>query len=152
MARFTYPPVSFYFKVEIDGFPGDIGFQSVDGLNMDITEDKWEEGGENTFTHRFPKRIVYGDLTLKRGMLIGSDLIAWFNVAFQLFVFAPRDVTVTLQNEKGEPLDQWVFRNAWPKSWKVESFDASNGKVAVESVVLAYQYFNRKGLPAPANT
>ena len=143
-----YPPVNFHFKVEISGFPGDIGFQSVDGLKVSITETTYAEGGENTYTHRFPDRLKYGDLTLKRGMLIGSGLIQWFEAALQLFIFAPRDVTVTLMNSNHEPLDQWVFRNAWPKAWDIESFDAIGGKMAAESIVLAYQYFYRKGLPA----
>lgn len=147
MPGFEYPPVSFYFKVEIDGFPDDLGFQSVDGLKVDIPfSDKWEEGGENTYTHKFPTRLSYGDLTLKRGILIGSDLIQWFEFALQLFIFAPRDITVTLMNETGGALDQWVFRNACPKGWDIDSFDATQGKVAVETITLSYQYFYRKGL------
>lgn len=151
MAFQNYPPVSFHFRVEISGFPGDMGFQTVDGLKVQIGEDTHEEGGENTYTHRFPKRIAYGDLTLKRGMLIGSDLIEWFNNATQFFIFAPRDVTVTLLNENHEPLDQWVFRNAWPKGWDIEGFDASSGKVAAETITLAYQYFYRVGLSSPTS-
>jgi phage tail-like protein len=149
MAGFVYPPLSFHFKVEIDGFPGDIGFQSVEGLNVTVPDIPYAEGGENTFTHRFPDRIKYTDLTLKRGMLLGSDLIQWFDNALQFFIFAPRDVTVTLQNGNNEALEQWVFRNAWPKGWNIENFDSSNGKVAVESIILTYQYFYRKGLTPP---
>lgn len=152
MAIQAYPPVSFHFKVEISGFAGEAGFQSVDGLNVTITEDTHDEGGENTFTHRFPKRVSYSDLTLKRGMLIGSDLISWFNDAVQNFSFDPRDVTVTLMNGEHQPLDQWVFRNAWPKSWNIESFDAKSGTVAMETIVMSYQYFVRAGLPAQAQS
>jgi phage tail-like protein len=152
MAGYVYPPVSFYFKVEIAGFPDDIGFQTVDGLDVDIPfTESYQEGGENTFTHKFPQPVSYGDLTLKRGMLIGSDLIAWFNNAVQFFIFAPRDVTVTLMNENGLPLDQWVFRNACPKGWKIDGFDSMSSKVSAETIVLSYQFFYRKGL-APLNT
>lgn len=147
MAIQAYPPVSFFFKVEISGFEGEAGFQNVDGLSVDIPPMTYEEGGENTFTHRLPNRIAYGDLTLKRGTLIGSSMIQWFKDA-QLFIFYPRDVTVTLLTAEQEPLDQWHFRNAWPKSWQIEGFDATGGKVSVETIVLAYQYFTRAGLPA----
>lgn len=146
MPEIFYPPVSFHFKVEIAGYEGEAGFQSVDGLNVDIPAFEYQEGGENTYTHRFPNRIGYKDLTLKRGMLIGSALIGWFRDASELFLFAPKDVTVTLLNESHQPLEQWNFRNAWPRAWNVESFDASGNKLAVESIVLAYQYFNRVGL------
>ncbi|HET6990288.1 MAG TPA: phage tail protein, partial [Bacteroidia bacterium] len=121
-------------------------FQSVDGLKVEIpNSEKHEEGGENTFTHRFPGRISFGDLTLKRGMLIGSDLIQWFDFSTQLFIFAPRDITISLMDETGNALDQWVFRNAWPKSWDIEGFKAETSAVAVESIVFSYQYFYRKG-------
>ncbi len=148
MALQKYPPVSFYFKVEIDGFPDDIGFQSVEGLSVKFDEDTHAEGGENTFTHHFPKRASYGDLTLKRGTLIGSAMIAWFNDAVQNFNFDPRDVTVTLQTAEGTPLDQWLFRNAWPKSWNIDSLDSTNNKISAETIALTYQYFNRVGMPA----
>lgn len=147
MAGYVYPPVSFYFKVEIDGFPDDLGFQTVDGLDVDISFEEYHEGGENTYSHKFPQPIKYGDLTLKRGMLLGSDLIDWFNNALQFFIFAPRDVTVTLMNEAGLPLDQWVFRNANPKAWKIDGLDSMSSKVAAETITLSYQYFFRKNLP-----
>lgn len=144
-----YPPVGFYFKVEISGFPGDIGFQKVEGLKVEVpNSESYEEGGENTYTHRFPKRIAYGDLVLKRGVLIGSDLIQWFDISLQLFIFAPRDITVTLMDEAAEPLDQWVFRNAWPRSWNIDDFNAESSTVLAESITFSYQYFYRKGLKA----
>jgi phage tail-like protein len=143
-----YPPVSFHFKVEIFGFNGEAGFQNVDGLSVDIPEYTYKEGGVNTFTHRLPDRIAYKDLTLKRGMLIGSALIQWFRAAVDFFTFLPTDVTVTLLNEKHEPLDMWIFHNAWPKAWNIEGFDAMGNKLAVESIVIAYQHFERVGLPS----
>ena len=148
MPEFVYPPVGFHFRVEVNGFPDDIGFQAVEGLDSGtMTEFTHAEGGENTYTHRFPDRLKYGDLTLKRGVLLGSALIQWFEAALQLFIFAPRDVTVTLLNSNHEPLEQWVFRNAWPKQWKVDNLSSETGtKVLAETIVLAYQYFYRKGL------
>lgn len=146
-AGFKYPPVSFHFKVQVLPFVGEAGFQSVDGLNVSIPEHTYEEGGVNTFTHRFPKRISYGDLTLKRGMVIGSGLVQWFRAGVDLFTFVPTDVIVTLLNENHQPLDAWIFHNAWPKSWNIESFDAMNNKLAIESIVIAYQRFVRVGIP-----
>jgi phage tail-like protein len=141
------PPVSFHFKVQILPFLEESGFQSVEGLDVSIPDYPYKEGGVNTFTHHLPDRISYGDLTLKRGMLIGSALVQWFRAGVDLFTFVPTDVIVTLLNEKHQPIDAWIFHNAWPKAWKVESFDAMNNKVAVESIVLTYQRFIRVGIP-----
>lgn len=155
MAGIDYPPVGFHFKVEINGFEGEAAFKSVSGLKADIGTDSvtHQEGGENTYTHRFPSPIKYGDLTLTRGMLVGSALIGWFNDAIQEFEFDPRDVTVTLLTAEHTPLEQWVFRNAWPKSWSISDFDATAGNAVVtDTIILAYQYFYRVGLPARAQS
>lgn len=145
-----YPPMGFHFKVEIKDFEGEAAFKSVSGLKVDIpTTVTVEEGGENTFTHQLPTRLKYGDLTLERGLLVGSALIGWFNDAVQNFEFDPKDVTVTLLTGEHTPLDQWVFRNAYPKSWAISNFDAQDSnKVATDTIVLAYQYFYRVGMPA----
>jgi phage tail-like protein len=148
MAAHPYPPVGFHFKVQVIPFLGEAGFQSVDGLSVDIPEYTYKEGGVNTFTHRLPDRIAYKDLTLKRGMVMGSGLIQWFRAGVDLFTFLPTDVIVTLLNEKHQPLDAWIFHNAWPKAWNIESFDSMNNKIAVESIVIAYQRFVRVAIPA----
>lgn len=147
----AYPPVGFHFMVEIKGFEGEVAFKSVSGLTAAIpSTTTWAEGGENTFTHRFPDRVTYTtDLKLERGMLVGSALIKWFDDAIQNFEFDPRDVTVTLLTAEHTPLEQWVFRNAWPKSWAISDFNAVNGNsVVTDTISLSYQYFYRVGLPA----
>lgn len=146
----SYPPVGFHFKVEIQGFESEVAFKSVTGLTGTIASaTTHHEGGENTYTHRFPDPITYGDLDLERGMLVGSALIGWFNDAIQSFEFDPRDVTVTLLTAEHTPLEQWIFRNAWPKSWVISNFDATTGNsVVTDKITLSYQYFYRVGLPA----
>jgi phage tail-like protein len=150
MAGIKYPPVGFYFKVTVLPFVGEAGFQSVDGLSVEIPEYSYKEGGVNLFTHRLPDRISYKDLTLKRGMVMGSALIQWFRAGVDNFTFIPTEVTVTLLNDKQQPLDMWIFHQAWPKAWNVEGFNAMDNKVAVETIVIAYQKFIRVGIPAQA--
>lgn len=143
-----YPPVGFHFRVDFAGFPGsspDIRFQSVSGINASIpNSETYEEGGENRFTHRLPKRASYENLVLKRGMLIGSQLIQWFKDALEDFKFKPKDITVTLLNASHEPLEQWMFYKAWPSKWNTDGFDAEKGAIVIETVEFSYQYMERK--------
>lgn len=143
MATQEHPPLGFHFSVNFALFPGENGFQQVDGLQVDLGEFTWSEGGENTFTHRFPDRPKHGDLKLKRGILIGSPLILWCQAGIENFVFLPMEVIVSLLDENHVPIQAWAFRGVWPKGWQVESFDAMNNKVAVENLTLSYQYFTR---------
>jgi phage tail-like protein len=140
-----YPPVGFHFKVEFIGISDDIDtrFQEVSGLNMELGTEEVIEGGENRFTHKLPDRAKYGNLTLKRGMLKDSLLIAWCRNAIENFNFFPIDVIVILLNENHEPLASWVFTKVWPVKWSISDFKSTDNSVVIESLELAYNYFRR---------
>lgn len=141
-----YPPVGFHFRVDIDGITeGDkeISFQEVSGLNASIGEFTYNEGGENRFVHRLPDRATYEKLVLKRGMLVGSKMISWFKDAVESFKFDPKDITVTLLNGDHEPLESWSFVKAYPVKWSISNFNAQQNEIVVETIELAFQYFNR---------
>jgi phage tail-like protein len=142
-----YPPVGFHFKVEFEGVSSqdDIRFQNVSGINASVPNSKaYEEGGENRFKHRLPERASFDNLVLKRGMLIGSELISWFRDALESFKFKPKLITVTLMNASHMPLEQWVFYKAWPTKWNIDGFDAEKGAIVLETVEFSYQYMERK--------
>jgi phage tail-like protein len=143
-----YPPIGFHFRVDFAGFPSDsadIRFQSVSGISASVpNSETYQEGGENRFTHRLPVRASYENLVLKRGMLVGSQLIGWFKDALESFIFSPKDITVTLLNSSHVPIEQWVFHNAWPTKWNIDGFDAEKGAIVIETVEFSYQYFERK--------
>src|SRR5262245_31411622 len=139
-----YPPVGFHFRVEFD-LPGvgddDIRFREVAGLSMELEEETHNEGGENRFTHRFPVRARYPDLSLKRGLLKGSAVFTWCKDAIQNLDIRPTTVWVTLLNDAHEPLQTYTFVNAWPKKWSVSDLNAESSAIVVESLDLAYHYY-----------
>jgi phage tail-like protein len=138
-----YPPWGFYYKVEfaISSNLGDIRFQSVSGLSVEYDYESFREGGENRFEHKLPVRTKYGDLILKRGMLVDSELIKWFNRAFRDRQFEPSDISVILLNEKGEPLKTWKIAHAIPKRWLVSDLNSSENAIVIETLELTYRYF-----------
>jgi phage tail-like protein len=139
-----YPPWSFYFKVvfnDISQDTNDVRFQSVSGLSVEYDYESFKEGGENRFEHKLPVRTKYSDLVLKRGMLVDSAVIKWLLDAFQNRKFKPATLTVTLMNEKSEPLRTWNVVHAIPKKWLVSDFNSTENSVVVETMELTYQYF-----------
>ena len=138
-----YPPWGFYYKVEFElsSEPNDARFQSVSGLSVEYDTEEYKEGGENRFTHKLPVRTKYGDLSLKRGMLVGSQVISWFTDAFRDRDFRPSDVSVILMNEEGQPLRTWKVAHAVPKKWTVSDLNANENSVVVETIELTYRYF-----------
>lgn len=141
-----YPPVGFHFKVEFVGIgnDNDIRFQSVSGLNVEYDSESFKEGGENRFEHKLPLRTKYADLSLKRGMLTDSKVIEWCMKAFVNREFQPANVNVTLLNEKHESIKRWEVIDAWPKKWSVSDLNAQENSVVIETLDLAYKYFNLK--------
>lgn len=129
----------------VDGVNGkyEAGFESVSGLDVKIETETIQEGGENQFSRKLPKALQYTNLTLKRGLLVGSPFMSWINKAVQNFTFEPKMVNVMLMNEKGDPLVTWAFHNAYPVSVKVSDLNSTENKYAIETLELAYDYYQR---------
>lgn len=141
-----YPPVGFHFKVEFVGIgnDNDIRFQAVSGLSIEYDTESFKEGGENRFEHKLPVRSKYADLSLKRGMLTDSKVIEWCMKAFVNREFKPVQVNVLLLNEKHDAIKRWEVIDAWPKKWSVSDLNAQENSVVVETLDMAYKYFNVK--------
>ena len=143
-----YPPVGFHFVVAFELFtvsPDDFRFQEVSGLNTEMEVEAYKEGGNNRFTYQLPVRSKYDDITLKRGMLIGSGVIDWCLDALENFNFNPTNLTISLLNESHLPLHSWYVVNAIPKKLQMSNFNAGENAIVVETLILSYQYF--KHLP-----
>ncbi len=138
-----YPPLGFYYKVEfgISSNSNDVRFQSVSGLSVEYEYEYFKEGGENRFEHKLPVRTRYADLVLKRGMVVDSEIINWFNNAFRDRQFEATDINVILMNEKGEPLRSWKIAQAIPKKWVVSDLSSTDSALVIETMEMTYRYF-----------
>ena len=138
-----YPPVGFHFVVTFLDFKmaPESGFQSVSGLSVEYETESFKEGGENRFEHTLPVRTKYPDLVLKRGMLVGSQVVKWCMDALQDRQFKPTNLSISLLNDKHLPLCTWQVNNAWPKKWTVSDFNAVENSIVLETLELSYTYF-----------
>jgi phage tail-like protein len=150
-----HPPAGFHFKVEFTGVTGmgtdtEQRFQEVSGLSFEIETETLREGGENRFEYKLPKRAKYPNLVLKRGLLTGSAFLNWFKSAMStyftvvLYEFKPADISITLLDEADQPLAIWNVVQAYPLKWAMSDFKSSDNALVIETIELAYQYFERK--------
>ncbi|MBS1510484.1 MAG: phage tail protein [Bacteroidetes bacterium] len=151
-----YPPGGFNFRVAFTGVSGMDGddhqrFQEVSGLSFEIETEPFTEGGENRFEYKLPKRVKYTNLVLKRGLITSKVLTDWINSAKDGFfwaspypLFQPADILVTLMNDAGEPVAVWNVVQAYPVKWSMSDFNATANNIVVETLELAYQYFERQ--------
>lgn len=130
----------FFFIAGVLPNPLDIRFQKVSGLQARVELDTVQEGGQNLYTHRMPKRIGYDNLVLERGFVVGSPLNIEFNAAMSLFEFLPSNVMVTLFSEDGIPLAGWMFIKAFPVRWATADLDGSSDKILIDTLELAYAH------------
>lgn len=149
-----YPPTGFHFKVAFQGVSGmdddtHQRFQDVGGLSFEIETETLREGGENRFEYKLPKRAKYPNLVLKRGMLTGKVLIDWINRAMNTFFtvviydFKPADIIISLMDEAGTEVAIWKVIQAYPVKWSMTDLKSTENTVVVETLELAYQYFER---------
>jgi phage tail-like protein len=153
-----YPPVSFYFTVNLIGLgtDGDSSFVEVQGLREERDVYALKEGGENVYVHLLPGREKYGNLIFKRGVLLPtSGLATWCKGILESNLdqpIAPKDLVVSLLNASGAPLMSWHVTNAWPVKWAVS--DLNGEQIAIETIELAYSYFvmvSGKAASSPAD-
>ena len=144
-----YPPSSFYFKVvfTLTGGQVDTSFQDVSGISGELNVEEVEEGGENRFVHKLPKKVKHGNLVLKRGIAtISSPLVIWCKSVIEgdlssSIVTMP--IMVYLMNEYQVPIRGWLFGNAYPVKWNVGDFNSTKNEVVLETIELSYTTLNR---------
>ena len=53
------------------------GFSECSGLECTLQVQEYPEGGQNNFVHKFPTRMTYANITLKRGITFLENLWNW---------------------------------------------------------------------------
>jgi phage tail-like protein len=139
-----YPPVGFHFKVEFLGLApsdNDVRFTEVSGLSHELGAEDIPEGGENRFIQKYPVRAKYPELTLKRGLLVRSEVVKWIRKCIEDLEIEPMNIDVKLLDENHAPLFTWHVIGAYPTKWAVSDLNASNSAVVTETLQLYYRYF-----------
>jgi phage tail-like protein len=114
------------------------GFSECSGLEMSMDIEEYKEGGNNGTILRFPTRVKWTNLKLKRGVAVVNDLWTW-HYGFAQGKVQRRDGVVTLQDERQLPVKQWSFTRGLPIKWTGPSFNASQNNVAIEEIEIAHE-------------
>ncbi len=133
-----YPLPAFHFQVEWGGKR--IGFSEVSGLNVEVQAIEYRDGASPIYSVlKMPGIPKYGNITCKRGIVAkDGEYAAWLNT-IQLNQAERRDVTVSLLNEKHEPVMVWKARNAFPVKIEGPGLKSTGNEVAIESLEIAHE-------------
>jgi phage tail-like protein len=114
------------------------GFSECTGLEMSLDVEEYKEGGRNGTILKFPTRVKWTNITLKKGVASSTTLWDW------LYGFVEgrgrrRDGIIILQNDLHIPNNIWQFRRGLPVKYTGPSLNASQNNVAIESIEIAHE-------------
>ncbi len=114
------------------------GFSECAGLESTLEIEEYQEGGVNDRVHKFPSRLTFGNLTLRRGLSVDQTLQEWH---FGVLRGVPdrRDGLIIVTNEQREPVLAWKFERGLPVVWTGPTLDAGASEVAIETLEIAHE-------------
>jgi phage tail-like protein len=134
------PPHSARFIFEVGS--RQIGtFMEVNGLTVEIEVETYAEGGANDHEHKFPGRMKYQNIVLRRGLTDEEALVDWFTEASRNGFREEVDGRIAMVDSTGSVLRTWSFAGAFPVKWSGPQFAASSSDVAVEELEFAHTGF-----------
>ena len=135
----NYPLPKFHFQVDWGGTR--IGFTDVSGL--DITNDiiEYRDGASPEYHKiKMPGQRKFSNITLKRGKFEGDfDFNTWLESVANDRVEGRRDVTITLLNEKHEPVAAWTAARCFPVKVTAPDLKSDANEAAIESLEIAHE-------------
>jgi phage tail-like protein len=114
------------------------GFSECGGLEMTLQVEDYKEGGNNGQLLKFPTRVTWSNITLKRGISVGTALWDW-HYGFVEGKGKRRDGVIMLLNDLRLPNNIWCFRRGLPVKYTGPSLNATQNNVAIESIEIAHE-------------
>lgn len=123
----------------------DVGWWSeLSGLKAKYEIEEYKEGGNNFFTHKFPGRLEYDNIELKRPFDRDQSAKLWGWFASLMGQSAVRSTaTVIAYDYELGVVATWSFIDVVPVKWKGPDFNAEGAKVAMEQLEFAHHGFTR---------
>lgn len=118
------------------------GFSECSGLEMTLEIQEHEEGGNNGTVLRFPTRVKWANLVLKRGIVFDTELWSW-HYSFAQGTGKRRDGLIFLLDDLHVPHAIWCFRRGLPVKYSGPTLHAYQNNVAVESLEIAHEGLER---------
>jgi phage tail-like protein len=114
------------------------GFSECSGLEMTLQVEDFKEGGNNGRLLKFPTRVSWSNITLKKGIGVGTALWDW-HYGFVEGTGRRRDGMIILLSDLHLPNNIWCFRRGLPVKYTGPALNATQNNVAIESIEIAHE-------------
>lgn len=133
-----YPLPVFHFRVDWGGTR--FAFSEVTGLVQERQTIEYRDGmSPETGLLKMPGMEKVSNITLKRGIVQGDNQFYEWLSEVKLNTVTRRDLTISLLNEKHDPVMTWNVKGAIPAKIEGPSLKASGNEVAIESIEIAHE-------------
>jgi len=128
-----------YFFVDLGGGDGSTAFRRVE-LPIASTDVVVSRSGTDRTVEaqKRPGLVTYSNLVLVRGLAGGTDLFEWWEKMRSGDADVRRDVTVSLTDERRDPVWTWRFTDAFPAVYRFSALDADGSDLVDEVLELAF--------------
>ena len=124
------------------------GFSECSGLEMTMQVEEYKEGGNNGQVLKFPGRVAWSNITLKKG--IGTNTALWdWHYGFVEGRGRRRDGIIMLLDDLHHPNTIWRFHGGLPVKYTGPALNAKENNVAIEALEIAHEGISQ--LPPPAS-
>lgn len=120
------------------------GFSECSGLEMTLDLEDYNEGGNNGTVLKFPKRVKYSELTLKKGVTKDTQLFDWF-YGYTQGAGKRKDGVITLRDALGKPHTVWGFSRGLPSKYSGPQMNAQQSAVAIQSITITHEGLYQMG-------
>ena len=114
------------------------GFSECTGVEMSLKLEEHREGGNNGTVLKFPTRVEWANITLKKGIGAGTALWDW-HYDFAQGKGKRKDGLIVLLTDLQIPNNIWYFRRGLPVKYTSGPMNASQNQVAIESIEIAHE-------------
>jgi phage tail-like protein len=118
-------------------------FGEISGLQAQSEVFEYKEGGVNTYSHKFPGRTTYPNVTLKWGSTGEQTLWDWYHTIIQSTKPASHKKAISIIQFDAtlQEVRRWNLRDAFPVKWVGPNFNSAQSQISIESLELAYSDF-----------
>ncbi|MDD4802450.1 MAG: phage tail protein [Syntrophomonas sp.] len=143
MADRVDPYRSYRFSVEIDGIT-EAYFTEVTGIEVSYDVIEFRSGDLSGNAWKMPGLVNNPIITLKQGVTDNMEIYEWIKGEPGMAgAIERKDVTIKAIDESSAELAVWTLYDAWPSRYVVSDFNASESKVLIETLEIAYEGFLR---------
>lgn len=114
------------------------GFMECSGIEMSMQPEEYKEGGNNGRVLKFPSRVTWSNITLKKGIAASSSLWDW-HYGFVEGKGKRRDGVIILLSDLHVPNNIWSFRRGLPVKYSGPAMNATQNNVAVETIEITHE-------------